>query len=84
MARLRIHDTPGDRAREQVILRLVETEAEELALEVGRSGWTRRAIAWATRCADTLLGVFGPNGYRIIRLPHWGRPWGTAVRVRDR
>jgi hypothetical protein len=78
MARVRIHDTPRDRVREVMVRRFVDAEAIEIAEEWATACWTQRLIARATRCATSLIAVFGPNGYRILATDRWGRPWGIG------
>jgi hypothetical protein len=70
-ARLRIHDTPRDQVRETMVRRFVDVEAVEIAEAWAQAGWTQPLIARATRCATSLIAVFGPGDYRIIAVDRW-------------
>lgn len=64
-------------ARGMIVRAFIDMEVPEIARLVDQAGWCDVAVRRATRCANSLLAVYGPGDYRIVT---WERLRVSAVR----
>lgn len=58
----------ADPIREGMVVRWVRSESRYLARHVDEWGWTYRTICRVCQLSNTLIDVFGPGPYKIVRL----------------